>query len=183
MEGLYIHKQTFVIRQVTGTPLELAQILEVYRQCEDFLALGPVAQASSAMVEADLAHSREEGGIYCGVFDPKSNHMLGIIDFVPSGYRGDPELGFLSLLMIAAPYRQRGMGEGIVQAVEEWIVQGSPVKTIHSGVQVNNPAAIRFWKRMGYEIISSAQSMPDGTVAYALSKRIRKPLPKAPYTQ
>lgn len=183
MEGLYIHKQTFVIRQVTGTPLEQTQILEVYRQCEDFLALGPVAQASSAMVEADLAHSREEGGIFCGVFTPNGDRMFGIIDFLPSGYAGDPELGFLSLLMIAAPYRRQGLGEAIVQAAEEWIAQGGLVTVIRTGVQVNNPAAIRFWKRMGYEIISNAQSMPDGTVAYALSKRILNPLPKAPYNQ
>ncbi len=124
MEGLYIRKQTFVIRQVTGTPRELDQILEVYRACEDFLSLGPVAQASTAMVEADLVHSREDGGIFCGIFDPQGNRMLGIVDFIPSGYADDPELAFLSLLMIAAPYRQQGLGQAIVQAVEEWIAQG-----------------------------------------------------------
>lgn len=181
MEGLYIHKQTFVIRQVTGTPQELTQILEVYRLCEDFLALGPVAQASSAMVEADLVHSREEGGIFCGVFDPNGDRMFGIIDFIPSGYAGEQTCGFLSLLMIAAPYRRRGLGEAVVQAVEERIAQGGLVTVIRTGVQVNNPAAIRFWKRMGYEIISNAQSTRDGTVAYELSKHISKPLPKAPY--
>ena len=172
MEGLYIQKMNFVIRPVTGRPEELAQIVEVYRQCEDFLSLGPVPQASLAMVEADLALSRKENGIFCSITLLPSFEMAGIVDFVPSGFEGDPGLAFLSLLMIAAPYRRRGLGEAVVQAVEEWIARDGRVRAIHSGVQANNPAAIRFWRRMGYEIVSRARLMEDGTVAYQLSKQL-----------
>ena len=41
---------------------DLPAVLEVYRQCEDFLALGPVARASLQMVQQDLAISRQENG-------------------------------------------------------------------------------------------------------------------------
>jgi ribosomal protein S18 acetylase RimI-like enzyme len=75
--------------------------------------------------------------------------------------------------MIAAPYRRRGLGEAIVRAVEEFIIQDGIVQAIGSGVQVNNPGAIRFWRRTGYDIVSSAHTMQDGTVAYQLLKRIR----------
>lgn len=175
MERIYIQNESFVIRQVTGTPVELAQILDVYRQCEDFLSLGPVSQASLAMVEADLDLSHREGGVFCGIFEPSGKDMLGIVDFVPFGYEGDPGLAFLSLLMIAAPFRGHGLGEAVVQAVEERIIQNTRIKAIRSGVQVNNPSAIRFWQRMGYEIISSAQTMEDGTVTYQLNKPVIVP--------
>ncbi len=172
MEGIYIQKENFVIRQITGTPEEMAQVLDVYRQCEDFLSLGPVPQASPAMVKADLVHSVKEGGIFCGIFDSPGVQMFGIVDFVPYGYEGDPELAFLSLLMIAASFRGQGMGEAVVHAVEEWIIQNNRIRAIRSGVQVNNPSAIRFWQRMGYKIASRAQAMEDGTVTYQLFKPI-----------
>ena len=50
--------------------------LEVYRRCEDFLALGPEPKASLEMVLADLEISRQEGGCFCGIYGPTGN-MLG----------------------------------------------------------------------------------------------------------
>ena len=41
---------------------DLEAILAVYRQCEDFLALGPQPQASPEMVAADMRQSQAEGG-------------------------------------------------------------------------------------------------------------------------
>ena len=149
---------------------ELPAILEVYRQCEDFLALGPVGQASLAMVQADLAHSAAEGGVFCGIYDHASGLMLGIVDFMLSGFEGDPSRAFLSLLMIAVPYRSQGLGGAVVRLVEDEIRRAGQARAIKSGVQINNPQAIRFWQRMAYRIISDAQPFPDGTVAYQLWK-------------
>src|SRR5512143_3408157 len=55
-----------IIRPIVDS--DLPALLEVYRQCEDFLALGPDPHASPEMVEKDRALSRQEGGIYCGIF-------------------------------------------------------------------------------------------------------------------
>ena len=165
-----IHGETFVIRPVSGTAAELEEILEVYRQCEDFLALGPVPYASLEMVLADLDIARAEGGVYYGIYDSVNGHMLGIVDFVTAGFEGDPELAFLSLLMIGAPYRGQGLGAEVVKVVEDTICRQGKARFIRSGVQVNNPSGIRFWQRMGYRIISDAEAMPDGTVADQLWK-------------
>ncbi len=69
---------------------ELDAVLGVYRQCEDFLALGPQPHASMEMVLDDVSHSRDEGGLFCGIFDAEGK-MIGIVDFVPGMYRGRPE--------------------------------------------------------------------------------------------
>jgi hypothetical protein len=40
---------------------ELDEVLNVYRQCEDFLALGPVPTASMEMVVKDIEISKDYG--------------------------------------------------------------------------------------------------------------------------
>jgi ribosomal protein S18 acetylase RimI-like enzyme len=85
---------------------------------------------------------------------------------------GDPEVGFLSLLMIGAQYRRNGLGAAVVREVEKTICETGHPREIRSGVQVNNPQAIRFWQRMGYTIVSDAEPMLDGTVCYRLWKAV-----------
>jgi ribosomal protein S18 acetylase RimI-like enzyme len=162
-----ISTEQFIIRPVQ--PHERDAILNVYRQCEDFLALGPVSTASMEMVDADLQHSRDDGGIFCGIYAPDGT-MMGIVDVILSGFEGNPAHAFLSLLMIAQPYRSSGLGAEVVHRVETEMLRDPQIEAILSGVQVNNPGGIRFWQRMGYRITSGPKDFPDGTTAYALRK-------------
>jgi ribosomal protein S18 acetylase RimI-like enzyme len=148
---------------------DLDAVLEVYRQCEDFLALGPVATASMDMVLKDLEISESEGGIFCGIYTT-GQKMIGVIDYVPNHYQGDPQAAFLSLLMIASPCRNYGIGKAVVEAVENEIRKDTQITVIFSGVQVNNPQAIRFWQRNGYRIVSEPKLHPDQTTAVDLRK-------------
>jgi ribosomal protein S18 acetylase RimI-like enzyme len=150
----------------------LGAIFEVYNQCEDFLALGPVATASMEMVLNDLEISKNIGGIFSGVHTPDGK-MIGIIDYVPNNYKGVPQAAYLSLLMIASSYRNRGIGEAVVKAIEREIKKDARITVIYSGVQVNNPNAIRFWQRMGYRIVSEPKLYPDQTIAVELRKNIQ----------
>jgi ribosomal protein S18 acetylase RimI-like enzyme len=155
------------IRSITQD--DLCAILHVYRQCEDFLALGPVSTASMEMVLQDLNLSEREGGNFCGIYTPDGK-MIGIVDYVASNFEGNPQTAFLSLLMIAAPFRKQGVGQAVVDAVEAEIRKNPRITTIRSGVQVNNPQAIRFWQRNGYRIISGPELMPDQTTVFGLQK-------------
>lgn len=148
---------------------ELEAVLDVYKQCEDFLALGPVATASMAMVLQDLALSQAEHGIFCGIYTATGN-LIGIVDYVPHSYQGQRHIAFLALLMIAAPFRNQGIGQAVVAAIETTIRQDPKVSTILSGVQVNNPQAMRFWQRLGYRIVSAPKLHPDQTTAVDLQK-------------
>ena len=146
--------------------------LEVYRRCEDFLALGPEPKASLEMVLADLEISRQEGGCFCGIYGPTGN-MLGVVDFVPGGFEGKADTAFLSLLMIALQYRNQGIGIEAVRLIEKEIQKDAAVTEIRSGVQVNNPQAIQFWQKNGYKIVSGPELLPDTTTAFQLSKKLR----------
>jgi ribosomal protein S18 acetylase RimI-like enzyme len=152
---------------------ELEAILQVYKQCEDFLALGPVPTASMEMVMQDIEMSRQEGGTFCGIHIA-SGEMIGVVDYVPAGYQGDPHTACLELLMIAAPYRKGGVGRAAVKMVEAEIRNNVQVSIILAGVQVNNPLAVKFWQRQGYRIVSGPALMPDQTTVYGLRKDLRE---------
>ena len=149
----------------------LPQVLEVYQQCEDFLALGPIPKASIDMVKADIDHSKEENGLFCGVFDHKEN-LMGIVDLVPNMFEGNPGNAFISLIMIAKSHRNKGLGRKIIEAVENKIREDRQVKVILSAVQTNNERAIHFWEELGYTIIGGPEPRPDKTVVYQLSKNL-----------
>ena len=160
--------------EITIRPLapgELDFVLDVYHQCEDFLVLGPVPTASMEMVQKDLEISEEEGGIFCGIYTADEK-MIGVVDFVLKNFQGDPHAAFLSLLMIAASYRGRGIGKAVVEAVENEIKNNPDVTMILSGVQVNNPRAVQFWQSNGYRIVHGPELMPDQTTVFGLQKDI-----------
>jgi ribosomal protein S18 acetylase RimI-like enzyme len=125
------------------------------------------------MVRKDIEGSRREGGVYCGLIAADGT-MIGVVDYIPGDYEGDSSAAFLSLLMIAGPYRSRGIGTAAVEAMENEIRKNARVTTILAGVQVNNPRAVRFWQRNGYRIVSGPELMPDRTIAFRLRKVIHQ---------
>jgi len=163
-----IREYSLKIRPIT--PDDMESVLEVYRLCEDFLALCPVPTASMEMVLKDIEISKGEGGIYCGIFDA-AGEMIGILDYVPGNYHGDLHNAYLSLLMLAAPFRNQGIGKAVVKAFEDEVRKDERVKSILAGVQVNNPKAVRFWQRQGYRIVSGPKLF-DQTLVYDLCKEL-----------
>ena len=165
---MHIDGEGFTIRPVDEQDMDA--ILAVYRQCEDFLSLGPVPHASARMVLDDFSISRDEGGTFCGIF--AQNEMIGVVDFVPGGFEGIPEDAYLSLLMLAQCHRRKGLGKKIVEAVEAQILKNAAIRRIRAGVQVNNAPAVAFWQSLGYRIVSGPETMPDTTVVYGLLKQV-----------
>jgi ribosomal protein S18 acetylase RimI-like enzyme len=164
MDALF-HADGLEIRPISED--DLVSTLEVYKQVENFLSLGPIPTASMKMVIADIAHSREEKGIYCGIWNHSGN-QIGILDFSI----GTGKDATLSLLMISKQYQNQGNGRRIVQNLESYLKEKYGVEAIHSGVQVNNEGGITFWKKMGFIISNRPRNMGDGTVAYEMTKSI-----------
>ena len=167
--GMSKRRHTLEIRTVT--PDDNKTILEVYRQCEDFLALGPEPQASPEMVLKDIETTRNEGGVFRSIFS--AGRMIGVVSYVPAGFEGKPDAAFLSLLMIAAPYRGHGTGTEIVKRIEKEILGNSHITKILSGVQVNNPDALRFWQKNGYHIVGGPELRPDKTTVFHLCEECK----------
>jgi ribosomal protein S18 acetylase RimI-like enzyme len=151
------------------TENEMPALLAIYRRCEDFLALGPNPYASEEMVRGDLLLSIEDGGRFCGI-RLADGQLAGVVDYTPGGRSGNPAEAHIELLMLAQPYRNRGLGAAVVRDVEAEMWAAAQVAAIVVEAQVNNPGALRFWQRMGYRIISGPTPQPDGTTSYQLRK-------------
>ena len=160
------HTKDCTIKRIEQADLQ--STLEVYRQVEDFLSLGPVPKASMEMVLADIKHSKESGGLFC-VINNQNGTQIGVLDFVPETSKG---VACLSLLMISQKYRHQGNGQAVLNNLELYLKQYYGTHTIESGVQTNNNAGIEFWKRCGFEIGHVAKAMNDGTVVYDMKKNL-----------
>ncbi len=164
---------------------DLPELLALYRQCEDFLALGPAATASEQMVLADVALTRPQGGVYGGIYIQQGDDwvLAGVLDVIPD-YGGEAGCAELELLMLGAPFRGQGLGAAVVDwlfhqpAAELWGASKLqppprlPIRRWVAGVQANNPKAIRFWQRMGFHITGPARWHDDGTIAYPMKREL-----------
>jgi ribosomal protein S18 acetylase RimI-like enzyme len=171
MMTMMIRDRCLEIRSITQDDLDA--VFAVYRECEDFLALGPVPTASMEMVQKDIEISQREGGVFCGIYTADGK-VIGVVDYVPSKYKGDPHTAFLSLLMIAPSFRKQGIGKTVVEAIEREIRRDAQVVVILAGVQVNNPQAVRFWQRNGYRVVSGPKLLPDQTTVFDLRKDFKQ---------
>ena len=153
----------------TSAPSDVMAILEVYRQCEDFLSLGPVPVASLAMVNADIRHAETTHGSFC-VIEDKAGHAVGVLEFTVAE---SERTAVLHLLMISLLHRKKGHGAAIFRALESHLRDTYSVQVIESGVQVNNPDAQRFWRRCGFEVDTVPKERDDGTTAFDMKKVLR----------
>ncbi len=123
-----------------------------YQECRDYLEL--VTGAPPGPNEADeLLRSLPRGKtqddkFVIGLFDAPS-HLVGVLDVI----RGFPREGdwYVGLLLFGPSSRGRGLGDRVYRRLEEW-VRAEGGKALHLIVQEQNPGAIRFWKRMGFEV-------------------------------
>ena len=169
VERTMIVFQTGELTITTVDGSDMPALFEVYKQCEDFLSLGSLPMPSVQMVKEDINHSRGENGSYCAIREDQGR-IIGVIDF--NAKSEENHTSVLSLLMIAAPWRNKGYGQAVVSALEEYLRKNYETKQINSGVQTNNREAIRFWKRLGYQLSAESCNLPDGTVVYTMTKEL-----------
>lgn len=160
------HKVT--IRPVDGSLMP--ELLDLYRHCEDFLALGPDPRATEAVVLRDLASMRAAGAEFHGMY-AADGALLGVLDVILQGYNGNPDCAYIELLMLRADARNAGLGAAVIRALEQYLAE-QRISEIQADVQVNNPAAQRFWQRMGFDCIGGPVLQPDSTVTLMLRKQI-----------
>lgn len=164
---MLICDNSFEVRAITQD--DLGAVLDLYQQCEDFLALGPERTASMAMVLKDIEISQREGGVFCGIYTA-DGRMIGVVDFIPRNFEGDPYFAFVSLIIIAPSFRKQGIGTMIIELIENEIRKDVKVTAILSAVQVNNPQALQFWQKNGYRIVGEPELQPDQTTTFRLQK-------------
>jgi ribosomal protein S18 acetylase RimI-like enzyme len=123
-----------------------------YEDCADYFEL-ITGQPPGANEAAELLTSLPRGKTHddkfvIGLFDAPG-HIIGVLDVI----RDYPRKGewYLGLLMFAPDWRSKRLGDRVYHRLEEWVRELGG-KAIHLIVQEQNPKALRFWERMGFEV-------------------------------
>jgi RimJ/RimL family protein N-acetyltransferase len=148
-------------------------VVEVYRQTPRFIVElngRPAESINLEMVQEDAAQAAHHGAIFAGLFLRPGGPMMGVVDYVPGGYRGRPSQAWIALLLIAGPYQRLGYGTEAYRLVEGALWANPDVQTISLGVLVNNGPALGFWAAMGFQRAGSTVSDRDGRELVILQK-------------
>ncbi len=141
-------------------------VIRVYEQCEDFLALGPVPTASIEMIRDDIDEAVDLTGVFCTIRNKQD--PVGVLAYIPR--TKEPGMSYLMLLMIAAPWRNRGYGLIATSALWEYLKNDFGTVRLRGEVQIDNEGAIRFWKGFGFHVSTDPRKQKDGTTTYAMCK-------------
>jgi ribosomal protein S18 acetylase RimI-like enzyme len=152
-----------------ATPDDFDQILEVYRQSEDFLALGSDPEATLEMVKNDFERCQKDSGVFCSI--KIDNKLVGVLDFISAGYQQEAHTAYVELLMIASDYRDQGLGSQVLERLEE-MLRAWHIYAVLCDVQINNPGGLHFWQQHGYSIAGGPELQNDQTVVYHLRKNL-----------
>ena len=149
-------------------------VVEIYRQTPRFIVELNGRSPDSiglGMVEEDAAQAANHGAGFVGLFLRENGQMIGVADYVPSGYGGEPNRAWVALLLIAGPYQRQGYGTEAYRLIEEAVFTDPDVRTLGLGVLVNNGPALGFWRAMGYERVGSTVQDRDGRDVVMLQKQ------------
>lgn len=148
-------ERVFELTGCFGVRLDASRAEELqafYENCADYVELitgQPPGPNEAAELLSSLPRGKtQEDKFVIGLFDAPG-HMVGVLDVV----RDYPkqEEWYLGLLMLGPSWRGHGLGERVYKRLEEW-VRACGGAAIHLIVQEQNPGALRFWQRMGFEL-------------------------------
>jgi ribosomal protein S18 acetylase RimI-like enzyme len=166
--------QVFNIRLIPMSEQNVPAVLEVYRQCEDFLSLGPQSAASKEMVIKDIQTCQTNQGVYYAILLAETE-MIGVLAVVPREVDNTVVEAYIELLMITPRHRRKKIGRHVLKVIEANIKNKTGVFLVSTSVQTNNPDAIRFWQNNGYVISEGPERQPDSTTVYHMRKDLGQP--------
>jgi RimJ/RimL family protein N-acetyltransferase len=118
--------------------------------------------------ERDLKAIAEEDGRYgLGILLPNEPgnpeagaQLVGIVDFRLHW----PAQGivYLGMLMVAEPFHRQGIGTAAWQVLEPWLAHEAGMQTARLGVEQFNPAALKFFESLGFQLTGDSQRIRSG---------------------
>ncbi len=143
-------------------PSRRDELQAFYQGCADYFELvtgqppGP-NEAEELLSSLPRGKSLEDKFVI-GLFDAPG-HLIGVLDVI----RDYPKPGewFLGLLMFGPTWRGHRLGERVYHRLEEW-VRACGGTALHLIVQEQNPGALRFWQRMGFEVKGMGKQQVKG---------------------
>lgn len=166
----------FGIRLDEGREEELQAF---YEECRDYVELvtgaPPGPDEARQLLRALPRGKGREDKFVIGLFDAPG-HLVGVLDVI----RDYPEARdwYVGLLLFGPSSRGRRLGERVYRRLEEW-VRAEGGRSLHLVVTEENPRAIEFWRRMGFEVHGMGkQILPNKENVFLRMRRDLEPRPE-----
>jgi ribosomal protein S18 acetylase RimI-like enzyme len=179
-------ERVFELTACFGVRLDETRIADLqafYEECRDYFELStgapPGPDEAEDLIRTVPRGKTAEDKFVIGLFDAPG-HIVGVLDVIRD--HPQPRHWFLGLLLFGRSSRGHRLGERVYRRLEEWIrVQAG--EEIHLIVQEQNPGAIRFWRRMGFDVSGMGKQIHKSRVAVFLrmTKRL-EPATEPPTT-
>ncbi len=128
------------------------ELVAFYEECRAYFELAtgepPGPDEAGQLLRALPRGKTHDDKFVIGFYDAPG-HMVGVLDLIRN-YPGDGDW-YVGLLLFGPSSRGRRLGERVVRRLEEW-VRAEGGKALHLIVQQQNPGALRFWERMGFQV-------------------------------
>ncbi|NEO33313.1 MAG: GNAT family N-acetyltransferase [Symploca sp. SIO3C6] len=151
LTGFSLECSGYSVKQLVPEDAEVLQ--KLYEQCKDFafLTYGEEFSSTAAREEFNTVPEGKttQDSYLFGLFD-SHNVLLGMIASLKH-YR-DQQTWWLGLIMLAPEHRNKGLGADFYRAFECW-VSAQGVSQISLCAIKANELGLRFWKKMGFEVI------------------------------
>ena len=125
----------------------------LFERCHAFmtLAYGALEPDAAEQLLASLPPGKTlEDKFAFGLYtDGTKQRLLGVLDAV-RGFPEDREW-IIGMLLMDPDHRRAGLGARFLGSFEQW-VRGQGAAGIRLVVQEQNPDALRFWHKQGYEV-------------------------------
>lgn len=121
-------------------------------RCHAFMTLvyGAVEPDSAEQILEGLPPDKTlEDKFVFGLYAEGNQRLLALLDVV----RGfpEPDEWIIGMLLVDPDHRRAGLGARLIAAFEQW-ARGQGAAGLRLVVQEQNPDALRFWQRQGYEV-------------------------------
>jgi RimJ/RimL family protein N-acetyltransferase len=172
-----LETERLLIKPLTSSQAEA--VWNVYKQAADYLELQTTEPLSLAMARSDIEAASLRGSEFVGLFERTSNELIGVADFVPKNFRGQPDYAWLNVLLIRQSNRRQGYGTEAYRVIEEYIFDDPVVTRIGQALLPQFEPSLRFAEQMGFERAGGPFKNKRGYGLYSFVKK-RPGLPETP---
>lgn len=168
----------FSVRDFAVSDLPALQAL--LERCGDYSQLveGQPAQPCAAEeLLRDGPPGRGQADKFLVLVEGGSRSVAGVLEGM-RGYPGSSDW-WIGLLLLAPDTRGRGLGGGLVEAFCDYAARAG-CRAMMLGVVEENTGALKFWDRLGFQIVRKTEPRAFGRKVQAVWVMRRELLPPAP---
>jgi RimJ/RimL family protein N-acetyltransferase len=158
--------------QVSLIPLEPdhhgSALQRVYESTPGYWEMYGLITAPEGQGQRDLKNIHEDNGRYgMGILLPNQPgspeagaQLVGVVDF--RLHWPQQGIAYIGMFLVAEPFQRQGIGTAAWALLEPWLMAEARMKIVRLGVEQFNPAALKFFQSLQFQLTGDSQHVRTG---------------------